>query len=86
METVSAEEIVDFGLSQGSILGPLVFNMYVTPISDLFKQIQLSYQVYGDGTLILLSLRRQSLDHGIKDLNAKFSLSGVQPHEVKNKS
>ena len=71
---LSAEEIVDFGVPQGSILGPLLFTMYVTPIGDLMKRIQLRYQVYADDTLILSTLRQQTLEHDIKDLDTKLSL------------
>ena len=48
--------------------------MYVTPIGDLMKQIQLRYQVYKDGTLILSSLRQQTLNDDIPDLDTKLSL------------
>ena len=48
--------------------------MYLTPIGDLMKRIQLRYQVYADDTLILSSLRQQTLDHDIKDLDTKLSL------------
>ena len=56
---LTADEIVGFGVPQGSILGPLLFTMYVTPIGDLMEQIQLSYQVYSDDTLFFSSLRQQ---------------------------
>ena len=48
--------------------------MYVTPIGDLMKRIQLRYQVYADDTLILSTLRQQTLEHDIKDLDTKLSL------------
>ena len=71
---LSAEETVDFGVPQGSIRGPLLFTTYVTPIGDLMKQIQLSYQVYADDTLIFSSLMQQTLNHDIMDLDTKLSL------------
>ena len=41
---------------------------------DLMKRIQLRYRVYADDTLILSTLRQQTLEHDIKDLDTKMSL------------
>ena len=71
---LSADEIFDFDVPKCSILGPLLFTLYITPISDPMKQIRLSYQEYADDTLILSSLRQQTLDDDIRDLSTKLSL------------
>ena len=71
---LSADKIFDFDVPKCSILGPLLFTMYITPISDPMKQIRLSYQEYADDTLILSSLRQQTLDDDIRDLSTKLSL------------
>ena len=40
------------GVPQGSILGPILFNMFLTPLCDLLAQNQLIYQVHADDTLL----------------------------------
>ena len=37
-----------FGVLQGSVLGPILFNVYISPVSDIIKKHGLSYIVYAD--------------------------------------
>ena len=49
-----------YGVPQGSILGPLIFMLYLTPIGDLLKQMRLPYQIYADDTMIYTSFKHTS--------------------------
>ena len=57
---------LDTGVPQGSILGPLLFTLYISPVSDIPKRHGLSCLLYADDSQIYLSFHhtqyRQSLD------------------------
>ena len=45
------------GVPQGSVLGPLLFAMYISPISNIVTAHRLRYQQYADDTQLYMALR-----------------------------
>ena len=39
---------LEYGLPQGSIVGPQQFTLYTTPIGDILRQFDLRYHIYAD--------------------------------------
>ncbi len=59
----SKKAVIDYGVLQGSIPGPILFNIYV---NDLFANVNYFLEQYADDMQLLHSGTMNNLDHLIK--------------------
>ena len=71
VNVLSSDSDVHYGVTRGSSLGPLVFLVYITPISDLLTKVVLRNQMYADDTVLYASMRTNQEETSMEDLKWK---------------
>jgi hypothetical protein len=73
----SEDQLLNFRVPQGSMLGPLIFTMYITPLSNVINQFHpLKHCLYADDTQIFTSLTPQTAQSTLQIL--KNCLTSIQ--------
>ena len=62
-DTVSECKDLNFGVPQGSVLGPKIYCMYTKPISDIIAGHGLSHHCYADDTQLYIAIEHSANLH-----------------------
>ena len=71
------------GVPQGSVLGPLLFSLYVSPLEDIFAAHGIDAMIYADDTQLYIILKKHDSDTAIQRL--EHCLHDIQAWCLQNK-
>ena len=63
-----------YRVPKGSVLGPVLFNLYITPLSSLISDSSISHLLYADDTQLFISFVPKKFSSAINNLQSTITL------------
>lgn len=89
--TVSSSRTLDYGVPQGSVLGPELFKDYITPLPDLINSFHVGFHGYADDTQLYVAFEpgknetesRKKLENCIAAVKSWMALNWLKLNDDK---
>ena len=80
---LSRSHVINCGVPQGSVLGPLLFTLYTSPLGTLLSDSSINYHFYADDTQLFVSFDDKNCASSLESLSS--CLNRVQSWMFNNK-
>ena len=69
-DSTSQPFTLQFGVPQGSVMGPILYIMYAAPIGDIISKQGLQYHIYADDTQIYIFFETNGVENAVARIEA----------------